>query len=266
VGSSAGPLAAAAVAAGQMVNQITDRAFWEQYWRSKPDLAIRVNRNYKFHRLLRSIVSARNVKTAIELGGFPGYYAIFLTKFCHVRSTLFDYFIDEHLLRCVLERNDLQPEDVEVVEADLFNGQPLKQFDLVLSCGLVEHFEDTTDVIKRHVQLLKSGGTLFVTLPNFTGVNGWVQRRFDAANYEKHNTTCMDPALLTRVCRELGLSEVSCNYNGKFSVWLERREEKPALVRWLVKWLWFAGKAFTTVIPFDSKSLSPYIVLIARKA
>jgi SAM-dependent methyltransferase len=249
-----------------MNNAITDRQFWKHYWTSRPGIVMPIHRSYVFHRLLGSIVSGNSIKTAVEVGGFPGYYAVFLTKYLNVRSTLLDYFVDVDIVTKVLERNGLRAGDVDVIEADLFTYESNKQYDLVLSCGLIEHFEDTEDVVRRHVQLLRNGGTLFVSLPNFTGLNGWVQRTFDVSNYEKHNIKSMNPAELIEICRRLGLQNISCKYYGKFTVWLESALEKPTAIRWFVNVLWFAGKAFTTVVPFDSKALSPYIVLTARKA
>ncbi|MFA5246000.1 MAG: methyltransferase type 12, partial [Pedobacter sp.] len=64
-----------------MENQLTDRKFWTNYWESKPDLAISIDKNYLFHQQLEEIVKTQKIKTAIELGGFPGYYSIFLTKY-----------------------------------------------------------------------------------------------------------------------------------------------------------------------------------------
>ena len=63
-----------------MANQLTDRQFWTNYWESKPDLVILIEKNYLFHQQLEEIVKTNKVQTAIELGGFPGYYSIFLYK------------------------------------------------------------------------------------------------------------------------------------------------------------------------------------------
>jgi 2-polyprenyl-3-methyl-5-hydroxy-6-metoxy-1,4-benzoquinol methylase len=168
-------------------------------------------------------------------------------------------------LKEVLNINNLTEKDVEVIEGDLFNHKPQKQYDLVLSCGLIEHFNDTNDIIARHLSFLKPGGTLFITLPNFTGINGWVQRKFDKSNYEKHNINSMNPQLLAAYCKELGLKNIEAYYYGKFSIWLENREQQTGLVKAFIKALWLTGKIATKIIPVESKALSPYIVLKATK-
>ncbi|UEG52879.1 class I SAM-dependent methyltransferase [Mucilaginibacter daejeonensis] len=246
-----------------MSNELTDRNFWANYWESKTGLAVEVPANYTFHRLFKDLLSSKGFCTAIELGGFPGYYAIFLKKYFGLDTSLFDFYVHQPILKEVLAANQLKDDDIKVIEGDLFTYQPEEKYDLVLSCGLIEHFNDTKDVIARHLPFLKPGGTLFITLPNFTGVNGWVQRSYDMDNYNKHNISSMDPVKLAQYCKELGLKEVSSFYYGHFSIWLENKAQQSALTKAFLKTIWTAGKIFTKIIPIESKALSPYIVVKA---
>jgi len=248
-----------------MSNELTDRKFWANYWESKTDLAFTVPADYTFHQLFKKLLADKGIKTAIELGGFPGYYAIFLKKYFNLDTTLFDFYVHEPVLKQVLDANQLNQKDVKVIEGDLFKYQPTQQYDLVLSCGLIEHFQDTKDIIDRHLQFLKPGGTLFITLPNFTGINGWVQRKYDIENYHKHNIDSMDPALLATHCQSLGLKNVEAYYYGRFSLWLENMKQQSCLTKGFLKTLWLVGKVFTKAIPIESKRLSPYIVVKAIK-
>jgi SAM-dependent methyltransferase len=193
------------------------------------------------------------------------FQAIFLKKYFKLDTTLFDFYVHEPVLKEVLSANQLSQQDVKVIEGDLFKHQPVQQYDLVLSCGLIEHFQDTKDIIARHLQFLNVGGTLLITLPNFTGVNGWVQRIYDIENYNKHNIDSMNPALLAACCKELGLQQVEAYYYGHFSLWLENMKQQSSLTKGFLKALWLAGKVFTKVIPVESKGLSPYIVVKAVK-
>ncbi|MDB5087870.1 MAG: Trans-aconitate 2-methyltransferase, partial [Mucilaginibacter sp.] len=200
-----------------------------------------------------------------ELGGFPGYYATYLKKYQKLDTTLFDYYINQDLINQLLEKNGLKPGDINIIEADLFNYQPEKIYDMVLSFGLIEHFNDTKAIIETHLQFLKPGGVLFITLPNFKSVNGWVQRKFDKENYDKHNINSMDLQLLKDSCKQLGLKEIESYYHGRFTVWLENKSEQSKVAKAIVRAIWFAGKIATRIVPVESKSLSPYIVLKAVK-
>ncbi|RZK78911.1 MAG: methyltransferase domain-containing protein [Pedobacter sp.] len=249
-----------------MDNLLTDRKFWVDYWESKKGLSAVIPANYLFSKELGRIIKERKVQKAIELGGFPGYYAVFLKKYFQLEVTLLDYFVHEPVTNELLKANGLKPEDIHIVETDLFNYTPEQQFDLVLSCGLIEHFNDTADIINRHIAFVKPGGTLFITLPNFKAVNGWFQRNYDRENYDKHNIDCMDPVLLANICKRAGLEVVQSRYFGRFSVWLENEAQKSFTTRLLKKTIWIGGKVLTKVIPFDSKQLSPYIILEATKS
>ena len=249
-----------------MNNLLTDRDFWVKYWESKTNLSVLIPENYLFHRQLADIVAKEKVKTAIELGGFPGYYAVFLKKFLKLDVTLLDYFVHQPITEELLKTNSLAEDDIKIIETDLFKYEPAQQYDLVLSCGLIEHFLDTEDIIKRHIAFVKPGGTLFITLPNFKSVNGWFQKNFDKENYDKHNIYCMDPALLTAICEKAGLQEVNAKYFGNFSVWLENEKQKSLAVKLFKKVIWIMGKVVTKIVPFESMVLSPYIVLTARRA
>ncbi|WP_428328584.1 class I SAM-dependent methyltransferase [Mucilaginibacter sp.] len=248
-----------------MEQNLTDRSFWKSFWESKKDLIFYIKPNYVFGDILGKLIAEKKIKTAIELGGFPGYYATYLKKYQHLDTSLFDYYVHPELINQLLEKNGLKPGDISIIEADLFTYKPEKLYDMVLSFGLIEHFNDTKAIIETHLQFLKPGGTLFITLPNFTGVNGWVQRKFDKDNYDKHNISSMNPDLLADSCRALGLKEVESYYHGRFTVWLENKAEQGSLTKTLVKAIWWAGKIATKIIPVESKALSPYIVLKAVK-
>jgi SAM-dependent methyltransferase len=248
-----------------MEQNLTDRSFWKSFWESRKGLIFFIKPNYVFGDILAKIIAEKKITNAIELGGFPGYYATYLKKYQQLDTTLFDYFIHEELINQLLAKNGLKPGDINIIEADLFEYQPQKRYDLVLSFGLIEHFNDTRAIIETHLQFLKPGGTLFITLPNFKSVNGWVQRKFDRDNYDKHNIRSMDLALLANACESLGLTEIETYYHGKFTVWLENKAEQGVLPKGIVKAIWFAGKIFTKIIPIESKALSPYIVVKAVK-
>ncbi len=248
-----------------MDNELTSKNFWKNYWESKSGLVFEVPENHTFHQVLSKIIGQNNTKTAIELGGFPGYYAVFLKKYFNLQATLLDYYIHKEIMESLLHKNNLQKPDIAAIEADLFNYKPEEKYDLVLSCGLIEHFNDTRDIINRHVSFLDTNGVLLITLPNFRGINGWVQKTFDHDNYVKHNINSMDVDLLKNIAKELHLKDVDVYYFGGFSTWLENRHQKSAIVKLFVKTIWFAGKILSKIFPVESKLMSPYIVLTAKR-
>ena len=176
--------------------------------------------------------------------------------------TLLDFYVDPKIIDGLEESNGFSKGDVEYIESDFFAFKSEKQYDLVFSIGFIEHFDDTADVIRRHVDLVKPGGTLFIALPNFRGLNGWVQKVFDRRNYDAHNISSMIPSRLRAILGSLPLKDVKVQYTAKPMLWLEpQKGVKNKIARKVVKFFSHAMKLF----PVPSRLKSPYIVLTAEK-
>lgn len=71
---------------------------------------------------------------------------------------------------------------------DLFNPpvELKNQFDVVCSFGVVEHFNNTEDVLKHIGEFLNEDGLLITTIPNLTGITGWLQKWMNKPVYDIH--------------------------------------------------------------------------------
>lgn len=248
-----------------MEQSLTDRSFWEGYWESKKDIIQPISAKNIFNKPLTRLLQKHKPRKAIELGGFPGFNAIYLKKFHGIDTDVLDFFIHRPICEKLLSINGLKEEDMGLIEGDVYNVPANNHYNMVCSFGLIEHFNDTKDILEQHLKFLAPGGTLFITMPNFTGTNGWVQKQFDKENYDKHNIACMNPRKLIKDCKELGMEEVKSYYWGGFSVWLEHKDQKSIFVRALVRSIWIIGKVLSKIIRRESKIGSPYIVIEAIK-
>lgn len=245
---------------------LTDYDFWKNYWLSKVGLAFPIPANYPFTRELKQIIQAHQVKNLLEIGGFPGYYSVWATQALGVQSTLLDFVILPEIVEDLKKVNHLNAE-IELWEKDLFTPDEhgLHSFDLVISNGLIEHFPNTEEILSKHIQYVKKGGQLFVSLPNFRGLNGWFQRQFDPENYAKHHIPCMDINFLQGQCEKLGLKKISVSYTGGFMLWLENEKIQPTWVKLLKKACWLPLKIFFKIFPIQTKAFAPYILIQAEK-
>ena len=245
---------------------LTDYDFWKNYWLSKVGLAFPIPANYPFTRELKQIIQAHQVKNLLEIGGFPGYYSVWATQALGVQSTLLDFVILPEIVEDLKKANHLNAE-IELWEKDLFapDEHGLHSFDLVISNGLIEHFPNTEEILSKHIQYVKKGGQLFVSLPNFRGLNGWFQRQFDPQNYAKHHIPCMDIHYLQGQCEKLGLKKISVSYTGGFMLWLENEKIQPTWVKLLKKACWLPLKIFFKIFPIQTKAFAPYILIQAEK-
>lgn len=252
-------------ASGPQEGAITSREFWRGYWQAKGELATVIPERFPLTEILDDVLRRHHVRTSLELGGFPGHYALWLRKYRGVAAELLDFVIDRQQFAALLKTNGLAPDAVRTIEADLFTHLPDKRYDLVYSLGLVEHFTDTRAILEKHLAYLADDGVLLIEIPNFRGLNGLVQKTFDRDVYDKHNIACMDPRVLRKTCEELGLVIERADYHVRFGVWLEAAETRPRLLRWAVSSLSLLGQAAFKFVPFKSPQFSPYIVLVARR-
>jgi 2-polyprenyl-3-methyl-5-hydroxy-6-metoxy-1,4-benzoquinol methylase len=77
---------------------------------------------------------------------------------------------------------------LEVTDLEAFyNEYPPKSFDVILSSEVIEHMEFPAEFFKRAHELLKPGGILYVTTPNFDAFERKVLGdKYDIVNYPEH--------------------------------------------------------------------------------
>lgn len=236
-------------------NKITDKAYWDNYWNNFQ--YSKVPEKMVFDKFMPMLVEGENF---IEIGGFPGVSAAYFHRRGVQEVTILDFHINEEIVRRFEKNNGLSEGAIQCIESDFFAFSSNKQYDIVFSSGFIEHFKDTRDVISRHVHLLSEKGQLLILIPNFLGLNGKLQQRFDRENLEAHNLQSMEIPYLEEIMETFGLRDVSVGYLGKPMLWLEPKPEHRKRRKW-VKMLSYSIKLF----PVKGKLLSPYIAIYARK-
>ncbi|MDY9920076.1 Methyltransferase domain-containing protein [Porphyromonadaceae bacterium KH3R12] len=236
-------------------NSITDKEYWDKYWK-----------NYQYDKIPKKVVFERFMPKLtrginfIEIGGFPGVNAAYFYRRGIRDVTILDFHINKEIVRNFEKINDLPEGTIQCIDNDFFAFSSEKKYDVVFSSGFIEHFEDTRDAITRHIDLLSEKGQLLIIIPNFLGLNGELQRRFDRENLDSHNLQSMKISYLKEIMQSFNLYDVSVGYLGKPMVWLEPKPENQKRRKW-VKMLSYALKLF----PVKGKLLSSYIAIYARK-
>ncbi len=70
-------------------------------------------------------------------------------------------------------------DDSKIVLGEIFEyaSQHADEFDLVFSYGLVEHFEDISEIVSAHLECARPGGRVLVVAPNLAGAQlAWATR------------------------------------------------------------------------------------------
>ena len=140
------------------------------------------------HRFFSRILPKDESLKFLEIGAFPGSYMWYFNKFFGYQVSGLEY-VDwccdqaKELLRKAGVHSD-------IIHGDLFEYSPSledRRWDVVASFGFIEHFQNITEVIKLHLNLLKRNGYLLLVIPNHQGLYGRILKRMDYESYRTHN-------------------------------------------------------------------------------
>jgi SAM-dependent methyltransferase len=90
---------------------------------------------------------------------------------------------------------------------DFFKPFPLGNFDAVCSFGFIEHFDDSKLVVDKHVEILKEGGHLIITVPN-------IKARVDLRRRPGINVKILELKGFRELFGRGDLEEIYCGYFG----------------------------------------------------
>ena len=95
-------------------------------------------------------------------------------------------------------------------------------FDLVISLGLLEHFEDPGPILRESYRVTRRGGLTIATTPNIARgtFQGWHWRTFDPANFEGHRTFTLEQ--LAGEVRGAGFEVLHAEHNGLYVPRMQR--------------------------------------------
>ncbi|QQR87476.1 MAG: class I SAM-dependent methyltransferase [Flavobacteriales bacterium] len=91
---------------------------------------------------------------------------------------------------------------------------PKGSVDVVVSIEVIEHLRWPQQDLRAMVDLLRPGGALYLTTPNFNSISKWLNRgTWNVVNYPEH-ISFFTPATLHRALAGLGLRRVSLRTTG----------------------------------------------------
>jgi SAM-dependent methyltransferase len=242
-----------------MDDKLTSKEDWEDYWsHHKP---ARIENTY----LEEFIDGSPHEGSLIEIGGFPGTFAAYFKKRFNYHVSILDYVGDPEIVKQVEKYYRIEPGSIHSIHADFFDYESPDEYDIVMSVGFIEHFDNTELVIKKHVELVKPDGKLVITLPNFAGINGYVQKYYDPENYAKHNIKSMNINLLRDIMQRMDMDSFSVEYHGPPHIWLEPSAPVSSFTRFFLRCISKVMRG-TKMLPWKKgKLLAPYIVIHGHK-
>lgn len=194
----------------------TSRDYWEANWTRASAASSREPRGSYYWRTFDSIFdrafAGLDTKTLslIELGaGGSEWLPRLAARFGFAVAGL-----DYSELGCARARALMQSVGIpaEIHCGDIFRpGENLVgAFDVVVSFGLVEHFDDTASTMASFAHYARPGGLVFTMAPNMRGLYGLLYRILDRRVFDLHVPLNADD--LARGARQAGLTVVESGY------------------------------------------------------
>jgi 2-polyprenyl-3-methyl-5-hydroxy-6-metoxy-1,4-benzoquinol methylase len=214
--------------------------------------------------------------SVFEVGCAPGSILLDFNRDFGYQPYGVDYSSEGvEVTRKIFEKRGFNPENV--VEADFFSEEFLSahegKYNVVMSYGFIEHFDDPTSVLKSHARLLKEGGYLVCSIPNLTGFGYPFVKFFAPDVIDAHNLSIMRLEPYTELFSDLGLEQKTCVNAGTFAMFgiTEAEHSKSGFIRLMTKlaniftdlvdhvlFLVFRGRSFET-------RWSPYLIYVGQK-
>jgi SAM-dependent methyltransferase len=272
------------------MNRLTDRSYWDTV-NGEPALAAAPALPTPFRKWLRHIGRSyaaehfwsrclgHHLKPGqlriIEIGSAPGDFL----KECHARFGFEPYGVEYSPVGARVNRENFKSWGLDpnhVMQSDLFTDDFQSahrgQFDVVVSRGFIEHFIDLEPVIDAHVNLLKSGGTLVISIPNLSGLNYVLGMLTSRAVYPLHNMDIMRVEVFGRLFARSELDTLFCGYQGGIDLGILEAGPHTTLINWvrnvnrLAQWgLNVVFNALCFGLVPETRYTSPYLLYIGRK-
>jgi SAM-dependent methyltransferase len=205
----------------------------------------------------------------VEIGCGNSAFLPYFSKFFGFNVSGIDY----SEIGCDTARRILSRDGVlgDIYKADFFQPPDhlLGRFDVAVSFGVVEHFEDTARCLKACSRFVRPGGIMITFIPNMAGLTGSLQKLLDRACYDIHIPLNRND--LASAHEKAGLTVERCDHLLTVSInvvdiesWGKTLAYKcvRALGHLASVPVWLAESVFPFVKP-NSWS-SPYICCVAR--
>jgi 2-polyprenyl-3-methyl-5-hydroxy-6-metoxy-1,4-benzoquinol methylase len=251
--------------------RLTQKEYWEDRWdRVRLPAIIDPTKKHPINKEILHVFEEflpKEKLSAVEIGGAPGQFIAYLSKCYGYETSIIDY--SEIGCQKAKQNFDLLGLNVNIYNRDFFDDlSDIPRFDLVLSMGFIEHFNDLDGVFQRHVNLLKKNGILVLGVPNFGGISQKVLARTAPDMLSRHNVEAMDLQNWSTLENTYGLVPLFKGYVGGFAPKNLMRCEQPTLknlsIRYFFKMVHYLMSALPFLRKYNSPTWSAYLLGIYR--
>ncbi len=241
-----------------MSDRFTDQEFWKDFWSKKEQ-----RQGFDYVDDLAPWLPHGESLRFLEIGCNPGgILASFGKRFGYELNGV-DFIADPVDIEAYLKSLGLRVGSIE--RADALTWEPSRKFDVVGSFGFIEHFENALEIADRHFRLVKPGGHVTITMPNFARGQWILHRIFDAAQLAVHNTKIMNLRFFREVARRNHATLLHSAYaGGHFEFWPDHSERPPLVKKAMWKTANFTKRVLRRLPGKTNPFFSPYLISVFR--
>lgn len=166
------------------MSRLTDKVYWERVWEDSIfayTANLRWLRRYLYCRIdniLKTSLAKNHYKKFFEVGCGGGKWLVYFAKHFGFQVCGIDY--SESGVLSAKKVTSLAKVKAEIFYGDIFEyyTSNSKRYDVVLSDGFIEHFDDTEFVLRVLGTFVKPNGTLITIIPNISGIHNSMIKLF----------------------------------------------------------------------------------------
>jgi 2-polyprenyl-3-methyl-5-hydroxy-6-metoxy-1,4-benzoquinol methylase len=260
-------------------DKLSSKEYWDEVLK-KANLPVMVSlKQYSpwlINSFFRKFIQAGNYKTLIEVGSGSSAWLPFLAQEYNLEVSGLDY----SETGCKICEENLKMLGInfdEIICEDVLKWDSGKKYDIIISFGVVEHFENPGEILKIMHSHLAENGLIITIVPNLLGISGKLTKYFLPDVYGIHKIISRN--YLKKLHEISGYECLKNDYTGFFY---------PVVIPWSVKTTGFFFKkgslrrkltmriielinAFitrllrTTKIRFSSQYFSPFVICIGKR-
>ena len=255
--------------------RLSEKSQWEERWSKtkKNGLAFDPEQPMfrETHKILNKYLPKQKSGKFLEVGAYPGKYLWYFYKYFGYEPWGVEYV--ESCARQAREMLDKEDIPAKIINGDFFNLKTKDYidgtgWDLVVSFGFVEHFDNPEVAIAKHLEVTQTGGVVVVSVPNHAGWNGSIMRFVDKEKWKQHN--CMSLHDLVEAFNRAGGNKIIFSgYSGHIGFWNAGVYPKLKSILGLFYLfarlpLWVLEKFGYSLVPNNTYT-SPEMIIIAQK-
>jgi 2-polyprenyl-3-methyl-5-hydroxy-6-metoxy-1,4-benzoquinol methylase len=259
-------------------NKLSPKEYWDMVLKNAhlPRCNTRKSYNYRVTMdFIDKSIQEGCYKTFMEIGcGSSGWLPYFAKKYNLLVSGL-----DYSEIGCRLAEENLKMQNIrydEIICKDIFepNCTNGKKYDIVISFGMIEHFNNTEDVIRILKSMVNPNGILITIVPNINGLGKWIPKAFVREIYDMHKV--FTRISLLAYCADKYIN-LKTDYAGNFTfavfplirskIWLLKKDTLVGkIMHKMIRLLDIILSRIYVLfgINFPAKWFSPYIISIVK--